>query len=388
MLERLMDLLTGTRRITLTEAQLGLKSRKGRLVDVLGPGEHRLDRKHETVELFDLNAPAVAQSTIAALSRADADLAETHLMRVEAGADEMIVILRAGQPYATVAPLASRVYWKAGGPWELERHAVGAAGLLPTGLGDRLVARDRTRSTALAAKALGLEAYDVADGHLGFLTEGGVVVAELAPGRHWVLPPATGVGSKLVDLRTRVHDVTGQEVLTRDRVTLRVNLTAGYRVTDARAAVSTVRDFEEALHRSLQLALRRIVGTRTLDQLLADKVAFDADAAEAVRTEARGFGVEVGAIELRDVILPGEMRDILTAVVAAEKEAEASVIRRREETNATRALLNTAKVMADNPVMLRLKELEALETVASRVERLTVHNGTGGLLGDIVRLRD
>ncbi len=86
--------------------------------------------------------------------------------------------------------------------------------------------------------------------------------------------------------------------------------------------------------------------------------------------------------------MPGEMRDILTGVVAAEKEAEANVIRRREETNATRSLLNTAKVMAENPVMLRLKELEALETIAGRVERLTVKSGTDGLLNDITRLRD
>ena len=69
-------------------------------------------------------------------------------------------------------------------------------------------------------------------------------------------------------------------------------------------------------------------------------------------------------------------------------QAEANVIRRREETNATRSLLNTARVMAENPVMLRLKELEALETIAGKVERLTVHNGTGGLLNDLVKLRD
>ncbi len=82
------------------------------------------------------------------------------------------------------------------------------------------------------------------------------------------------------------------------------------------------------------------------------------------------------------------MRDILNRVAAAQKEAEANVIRRREETNATRSLLNTAKVMEENPVMLRLKELEALETMAGKVERLTIHNGTAGLLSDIIRLRD
>ena len=386
MMERLTDILTGTRRITLTEAELGLLSRKGRIVDVLGAGEHRIKRDGDLVERYDLTAPEVDKTTLATLRRANPALAEAHLLEVRTEVGELAVIQRAGLPFATVAPLASRVFWKAGGPWEVERHAVGPAGLLPEGLGERLVAHDPGR--AVAARSLGLDAYDVADGHVGFLTEAGVIVAELAPGRHWALSKVQGVASKLVDLRGRVHDVTGQEVLTRDRVTLRVNLTAGYRVTEARLAITSVKDFAEALHRSLQLALRRVVGTRTLDQLLADKVAFDAEAAEAVRTEARGFGVEVGEIELRDVILPGEMRDILTAVVAAEKEAEASVIRRREETNATRALLNTAKVMADNPVMLRLKELEALETVASRVERLTVHNGTEGLLGDLVRLRD
>ena len=82
------------------------------------------------------------------------------------------------------------------------------------------------------------------------------------------------------------------------------------------------------------------------------------------------------------------MRDILNKVVAAEKEAEANVIRRREETNATRSLLNTARVMAENPVMLRLKELEALSEIAGKVERLTIHNGTAGLMNDLVRLRD
>ena len=82
------------------------------------------------------------------------------------------------------------------------------------------------------------------------------------------------------------------------------------------------------------------------------------------------------------------MRDIMNTVVAAQKEAEANVIRRREETNATRSLLNTAKVMSENPVMLRLKELEALEVVAGKVDKLTVQNGTQGLMTDLVKLTD
>ncbi len=78
----------------------------------------------------------------------------------------------------------------------------------------------------------------------------------------------------------------------------------------------------------------------------------------------------------------------VVTIVAAGKEAQANVIRRREETQATRSLLNTAKVMQENPVMLRLKELEALTELAGKVERLTVHNGTQGLMNDLVQLRE
>jgi regulator of protease activity HflC (stomatin/prohibitin superfamily) len=191
--------------------------------------------------------------------------------------------------------------------------------------------------------------------------------------------------AKLVDTRWTVHDVAGQEVLTADRVTTRVNIAAAYRVTDPVKAASTVSDFVVALHQALQFAFRKTLGTRSLDQLLAEKVSVDAEAADKVRAEMAQIGIEVGEIALKDVILPGEMREILNRVVAVSKEAEANVIRRREETAATRALLNTARVMAENPVMLPLK---ALDAIAGKVERLTVHNGTGGLMNDLVRLRD
>ena len=152
----------------------------------------------------------------------------------------------------------------------------------------------------------------------------------------------------------------------------------------------------EALHRALQPAFRTTLGAVTLgavtlgavtlDALLADKVSVDAEAAAQVRTEMAAVGIEVGQIALKDVILPGEKCSILNRVVTASKEAEANVIRRRDD--ATRALLNAAKVMADNPVMLRLKELAALQAIAGKVERLTLHNGTAGLLADVVRLRE
>lgn len=137
----------------------------------------------------------------------------------------------------------------------------------------------------------------------------------------------------------------------------------------------------------MQHAFRQPLATKTLDDILSRKGVVDVEASNAVRAEMAAIGIEVADIAIKDVILPGDMRDILNRVVAAEKEAEAQVIRRREETNATRSLLNTAKVMAENPVMLRLKELEALEKIADKVQSLTVHHGTQGLLQDLVSLK-
>ncbi|GMU69284.1 MAG: hypothetical protein AMXMBFR37_16160 [Steroidobacteraceae bacterium] len=87
------------------------------------------------------------------------------------------------------------------------------------------------------------------------------------------------------------------------------------------------------------------------------------------------------------MILPGEMKDILNRVVEAEKVAQANLIKRREETAATRSLLNTARLMDENPTLLRLKELETLEKVTEKVDKLTVFGGLEGVLKDVVRIQ-
>ncbi len=375
---RLIDKLTGHRRLVLTENDRAVLVRKGRVVAILGAGEHRIKR-NDVVEGHTLTAAIFSGGNVDTLLRDAPDLVATHLVEVRTTAAEVALVERDGRFMSALAPDTRLHLWTDAGPFVVTRHDVASDVRVPADLAKRLV---RARLTALVTSV------DVAEGHVGVMTMDGTNPVVLTAGAHtfWNVGPKVAV--KLVDTRLRSHDVTGHEILTRDRVTLRVNLAADFRVVDPVTAVTKVRDFEEALHRALGLAFRRTLGALTLDALLADKVAVDEGAANAVRTEMAALGVEVGAIALKDVILPGEMRDILTAVVAAEKEAEANVIRRREETNATRSLLNTAKVMAENPVMLRLKELEALEVIAGKVERLTVHNGTAGLLADVVKLRD
>jgi regulator of protease activity HflC (stomatin/prohibitin superfamily) len=113
----------------------------------------------------------------------------------------------------------------------------------------------------------------------------------------------------------------------------------------------------------------------------------DRSVAEHIGPRARAAGLEVVSVGVRDIILPGEMKTILARVVEAEKAAQANVIRRREETAATRSLLNTAKVMEDSPVALRLKELEALEKVTEKIDRISVFGGLEGVLKDLVKIR-
>ena len=151
-----------------------------------------------------------------------------------------------------------------------------------------------------------------------------------------------------------------------------------YEIVDAAAARTGVRDVNGYLYRTPQIAV---------SQSLAEKTDIDEAVSAEVRREMEVYGVRVGGIALKDIILPGDIRDILNQVVTAEKQAQANLIRRREETAATRSLLNTAKLMEDNPLLVRLKELETLEKIADKVEKITVVGGLNALLDRTVTIR-
>ena len=105
------------------------------------------------------------------------------------------------------------------------------------------------------------------------------------------------------------------------------------------------------------------------------------------RGKIEQHGIKLASVGIKDVILPGEMKEILNRVVEAEKVAQANLIKRREETAATRSLLNTARLMDENPTLLRLKELETLEKVTEKIDKLTVFGGLDGVLKDVVRIK-
>jgi len=229
---------------------------------------------------------------------------------------------------------------------------------------------------------------NVSEGHVGFLTIDGTTISTLESGLHMWWKFNRVIDVKQFDLRLQNMEVNGQEILTKDRVSLRINLSAMWQITHADIVKRELADTKDYLYRELQLALRAIVSTQTLDELLADKNSLNQQVLAIVAEKAERYGITLKSVGARDIILPGEMKTILTQVVEAQKVAEANLIKRQEETQATRSLHNTAKVMEGNPVLLRLKELEVLEKITARINTLHVYGGLDGVMNDMVRLTD
>ena len=202
----------------------------------------------------------------------------------------------------------------------------------------------------------------------------------LGPGRHvfWSHPEAK-VTATVLDMRLQVVTIQGQELMTRDKVTLRLTLTAEYAPGDPASTAHGVADAKDALYLAIQLAARDHVASVTLDELLEGRDQLTRALEAEVQPRGRELGLVVGRVGVKDVILPGEMKILLNKVIEAEKAAAANVIRRREEAAAMRSMANTARVVADHPMLLELKRLEALESAAAQVDELRLVVGADGL---------
>jgi regulator of protease activity HflC (stomatin/prohibitin superfamily) len=230
-----------------------------------------------------------------------------------------------------------------------------------------------------------LDICTVARGCVGVLFLDGQYRDTLEPGRYAFWRGAADARVVEVDLRETTLDVSGQEIMTADKVTLRLNMLVTYRVAEARKAVCACDDAKQALYREAQLALRAVVGARELDALLADKDVVARETAELLRQRAAELGLVVVSTGVRDIILPGDMKELMNKVTEARKAAEANLVTRREETAALRSQANSAKLMAENPVLLRLREFEALEKIAS-AGHLNVLLGEKGLAERVVNM--
>lgn len=220
----------------------------------------------------------------------------------------------------------------------------------------------------------------------GLLYIDGKLEQKLSPGRYGYWQLGKNISCEVYNMRSDMLEVSGQEILTRDKVSLRVNLNAEIQLIDIETIAVSIASPKEHVYKLLQLALREAIGTQNLDQLLEDKQAINKIVMDLCHDKLAKLGIRLEQIGVKDIILPGDMKAILNQVVEAQKAAEANVIKRREETAATRSLHNTAKVMENNPTLLRLKELEALEKVADKIDTLNVYGGLEGVMNNLVKV--
>ncbi|MFC4100774.1 slipin family protein [Paenibacillus xanthanilyticus] len=220
-----------------------------------------------------------------------------------------------------------------------------------------------------------VQVQDVASHERGFLFYDNLLQRELAPGRYyfWRGPVQTVV--RTVDMRQQQMDLTGQEMMTEDKITLRLNFVCQYRIVDPTRLLD-IKGFEEQLHIELQLVLRQYVGTLKLDDLLRTKQEVAAFVLARLNEKSGEYGLRFLSAGVKDIILPGEIKDILNTVLLAEKKAQANLITRREETASTRSLLNTAKLMDENRTLYRLKELEFLEKICEKIGTISLSGGS------------
>jgi regulator of protease activity HflC (stomatin/prohibitin superfamily) len=369
--------------LTVKDGERALLRRDGRLERVLEPGRHRLfDPRHQlTTELFNVVRTEFPADRYAVLKAARPDLAAELFDAVETKANEIAIVSLDGRPVQLMTPWQVRVYWKVVTRVDVERIDVS---------NDPRVSAQHLAMLQAGRAGVITEAV-VENQEAGLLYVEGRLRERLAPGRHAFWIAGRKIEVKRLDLRPQAVEITAQEMLTKDRIALRVTLTAFRRIVDPERVVATVPDVDAWLYRLVQFAIREAVAGRTLDEVLSAKAALDAELRDYVRARVADSGVEVTELGVKDVILPGEIRELVNKVVEAERVAKANLIRRQEETAATRSLLNTAKLMEENPLLLRLKELESLERLVEKVGRIDLHAGDGqgfdALLTKLVRLK-
>jgi regulator of protease activity HflC (stomatin/prohibitin superfamily) len=356
--------------IHIKKHERGLRFRHGDFADVLAPGAYRVpfwNLARDRVEIFDTTRTKFEHPQLDVLLTHGLLRDQLHVLDLNDG--QRALVWRDDRLAHVVGP-GRHAFWKA--PFAVQTAVYDV---------NEQFRFSHPRLQAIVQHPEATKWLDgvFVDAHEDVLLyRDGELVDTLRQGLHVFWKGTGKVAWKTIDRREQVADVAGQEIMTADKVTLRVNLLVTYQVADAQRAVTAVADYAQALYREAQLVLRAAVGAKALDALLADKESVGGEVREALARRAAEMGVRVINVGLRDIVLPGDMKTLLNQVIAATKEAEANLIRRREETAAARSQANTAKLLAESPALARLKELEMLEKILAGTQTTFVF-GQGDL---------
>jgi len=357
------------KRIKIEAYQVGLLFENRKLVAVLQEGLH-WTFGNKNVFIYDMNAAFQAPFELNILLQ-NQDLAS--MLEVVEVADNEIVLQFVNGNFKEILIPGRYAFWKGIAKNEFTKVDLSKIEItenIKVNLLEHAKMRYFTRK------------FIVASNDKALLFVNGTFVKELKSGTHYFWNNAITIEVKTVDIRQQQVEISGQELLTKDKAGLRINFFVRYQVVDIMKALLDNKDFEKQLYVAMQLALRAFVGGLTLDELLARKDTIAEAILGEVTTKIEDLGLTISDAGIRDVILPGDMKEIMNQVLVAEKKAQANSIMRREETAATRSLLNTAKLMEENEMLWKLKEMEYVEKIADKIGEITISGG-GNVIGQL-----
>ncbi|MBV1922469.1 MAG: slipin family protein [Flavobacteriaceae bacterium] len=354
------------KKIRINEGKVGLVFKKGDYVGVITKGIYWLGF-NKSVLKYDLTKSFVAPIAEEILLQDKVLKDMLHVVEVK---DSEIVLMYQKGIFKAVLPVGRYMFWNG-----LIENAFETVDLNKIYITEN-IDKSLFKKFDLAKY---IRTFEVAAFEKAVLIVDDVFVKILNSGTFRFWKNETSVKVLTIDMRQLQLEVAGQELLTKDKAAIRINFYTQYKVIDIEKALLENKDYEKQLYILLQLSLRAYVGTYTLDELLEQKEEVAKAVLEDIKTEAVKLGVTILNSGIRDVILTGEMKEIMNQVLVAQKRAQANIITRREETASTRSLLNTAKLMEDNEMLFKLKEMEYVENIADKIGEITV-SGNGNMV--------
>ena len=360
------------KRVKVNAYQIGLVFKNGVYQRLLKEGSYWFWRS-EKVMVYNLTSPFITPIELAILLQ-DEDLAQMlHVIDVK---DGEIVLLYENGLLKQVLTAGRYTYWKSAVQYSFVRADISKIEI--TEPIDRATLQNRLLQPFVRSSEV--QSFETA-----LLFVDGKYVNVLQPCTHYWWKNAISINVAKVDTRQQQLEINGQEILTKDKAALRINAWAQYKVVNIEAAVLQNKEWEKQLYVALQLALREYIAGFTFDELLDKKDAVAPFVLQAVKEKAGALGVDVTGFGIRDIVLPGDVKEIMNGVLVAEKKAQANIIMRREETASTRSLLNTAKLMEENTMLWKLKEMEYVEKIADKISNISV-SGNGVLIEQLKQI--
>ncbi len=351
------------RRVRINTGNIGLVFKNGELKRVLKAGAHWISML-ETVEAFSMAKPFLPRQDLIVLLQNEQLRSVLEIIEV---ADNELMLRFENNNFKTVLLPGIYAFFKGLITFSFTRIDL-----------SKVEITEIVNSAVLKSPAIlpYIRVIQVASNEKAVLFIDGKYQGELESGEYVYWNNSIALSALKTDMRSVQLELSGQEMLTKDKAALRINFTAKYKVTSIEKALVENKEFEKQVHTLIQLALREYVGTLSLDELLENKEAVGDRILHSVFEKAALLGVKVSNCGIRDIILPGEVKEIMSQVLVAEKKAQANVITRREETASTRSMLNSAKLMEDNPMLFKLKEMEYTEKIAERINSISLSGGT------------